>query len=306
MIFSLITSLFLTVAIICFLNLTPEQITQDIITLLSKRESIRDRIHSLRSGKKKKSLGQRLIYMKNALTAMGKGGSFAFIICSSLVLFAAGAVVAVLINNVFLVPVFAAAFAVIPFIYVRNSMDAYDKHIKDEIETTLSIISTSYMRSDDIIGAVKENLTYIKPPLREHFSAFLSDATLISNTKQALKNLRKKVDDEIFSEWCDALLQCQDDSTIKDTLQPIVVKLTDVRIVNSELSSMMAAVRMEYYTMVGLVIGNIPLLYVLNKDWFHTLIFELPGKITLGVCGAVIFVTYLFMLKFTKPVEYKG
>ena len=306
MIFSLIASLFLIVTIVCFFNLTPEQITSDVIKLFSKRESIRDRIHSLRTGKKKKSLGQRLIYMKDALTAMGKGGRFGFIICLSLILFAVGGVLAVLINNIFLLPVFATAFAVIPFIYVRSSMDAYEKHIKDELETTLSIISTSYMRSDDIISAVKENLTYIKPPLREHFSAFLSDATLISNTKQALKNLKKKVDDEIFREWCDALLQCQDDSTLKDTLQPIVAKLTDVRIVNTELSSMMAAVRMEYYTMVGLVVGNIPLLYVLNKDWFHTLIYELPGKITLGVCGLVIFVTYLFMLKFTKPIEYKG
>lgn len=306
MIFSLLASLFLIVSIVCFLKLTPEQITNDVIALLSKRESIRDRIHSLRTGKKKKSLGQRLIYMKGALTAMGKGNKFALIICSSFVLFAVGAVVAVLINNIFLVPVFAVAFAVIPFVYVRNSMDAYEKHIEDELETTLSIISTSYMRSDDIIAAVKENLTYIKPPLREHFSAFISDAMLISNTKQALKNLKKKVDDEIFNEWCDALLQCQDDSTLKDTLQPIVAKLTDVRIVNSELSSMMASVRMEYYTMVGLVVGNIPLLYVLNKDWFHTLLFETPGKITLGICGAVILVTYLFMLKFTKPVEYKG
>lgn len=306
MIFSLIASLFLIVTIVCFFNLTPEQITSDVIKLFSKRESIRDRIHSLRTGKKKKTLGQRLIYMRDALTAMGKGGRFGFIICLSLILFAVGGVLAVLINNIFLLPVFATAFAVLPFIYVRSSMDAYEKHIKDELETTLSIISTSYMRSDDIISAVKENLTYIKPPLREHFSAFLSDATLISNTKQALRNLKKKVDDEIFKEWCDALLQCQDDSTLKDTLQPIVAKLTDVRIVNTELSSMMAAVRMEYYTMVGLVVGNIPLLYVLNKDWFHTLIYELPGKITLGVCGLVIFVTYLFMLKFTKPIEYKG
>lgn len=306
MIFSLIASLFLIVAIVCFLKLTPEQITNDVIAILSKRESIRDRIHSLRTGKKKKSLGQRLTYMKDALTAMGKGNKFALIICSSLVLFAVGAVIAILINNVFLVPVFAVAFAVIPFVYVRNSMDAYEKHIKDELETTLSIISTSYTRSDDIIAAVKENLTYIKPPLHEHFSAFISDATLISNTKQALKNLKKKVDDEIFNEWCDALLQCQDDSTLKDTLQPIAAKLTDVRIVNSELSSMMASVRMEYYTMVGLVVGNIPLLYVLNKDWFHTLLFETPGKFTLGICGAVILVTYLFMMKFTKPVEYKG
>ena len=306
MILSLIASIFIIVSIVCFFRLTPEQITSDVIKLFSKRESIRDRIHSLRTGKKKKSLGQKLIYMKDALTAMGKGGRFGFIICLSLILFAVGGVLAVLINNIFLLPVFATAFAVIPFIYVRSSMDAYEKHIKDELETTLSIISTSYMRSDDIISAVKENLTYIKPPLREHFSAFLSDATLISNTKQALKNLKKKVDDEIFHEWCDALLQCQDDSTLKDTLQPIVAKLTDVRIVNTELSSMMAAVRMEYYTMVGLVVGNIPLLYVLNKDWFHTLIYELPGKITLGVCGLVIFVTYLFMLKFTKPIEYKG
>jgi len=306
LILSLIASIFIIVSIVCFLRLTPEQITSDVITLFSKRESIREKIHSLRTGKKKKTLGQKLIYMRDALTAMGKGGRFGFIICLSLILFAVGGVVAVLINNIFLLPVFATAFAVIPFIYVRSSMDAYEKHIKDELETTLSIISTSYMRSDDIISAVKENLTYIKPPLREHFSAFLSDATFISNTKQALKNLKKKVDDEIFREWCDALLQCQDDSTLKDTLQPIVAKLTDVRIVNTELSSMMAAVRMEYYTMVGLVVGNIPLLYVLNKDWFHTLIYEIPGKITLGVCGLVIFVTYLFMLKFTKPIEYKG
>ena len=256
MILSLIASIFIIVSIVCFFRLTPEQITSDVIKLFSKRESIRDRIHSLRTGKKKKSLGQKLIYMKDALTAMGKGGRFGFIICLSLILFAVGGVLAVLINNIFLLPVFATAFAVIPFIYVRSSMDAYEKHIKDELETTLSIISTSYMRSDDIISAVKENLTYIKPPLREHFSAFLSDATLISNTKQALKNLKKKVDDEIFREWCDALLQCQDDSTLKDTLQPIVAKLTDVRIVNTELSSMMAAVRMEYYTMVGLVVAS--------------------------------------------------
>lgn len=43
MIFSLIASLFLIVAVVCFLRLTPEQITNDIIKLLSKRESIRDK-----------------------------------------------------------------------------------------------------------------------------------------------------------------------------------------------------------------------------------------------------------------------
>jgi Flp pilus assembly protein TadB len=217
-----------------------------------------------------------------------------------------GAVVAVLIDNVFLIPAFSVAFAMIPFIYVRNIIAIYERQTKEELETALSIITTSYSRDGNIISAVQENLLYIKPPLKESFTAFVGDALAISSSvKQALYKLKGKVDDEIFREWVDTLIQCQDNQEMKDTLQPIVSKLTDVRIVNNELNTMMSAVRTEYYTMVGLVVGNIPLLYVLNKDWFHTLIFETPGKVVLGVCGIVIVVTYFFMLKFTKPVEYK-
>lgn len=305
MIFKVTASLFLIVAIVCFLELTPQQVTDDIVKLTTKKESIRDRAHALRTGKKKKRLGDRLVYTQEALKVMGKESKFAMIVCASLILFVSGAVVAVVIDNIFLVPTFAAFFAIIPFIYVRNSMAHYEKHINEELESTLSTITTSYVRNSDIIRAVQENIDNIHPPLKEHFSAFLGDAAFVSNTKQALRNLREKVDNAIFHEWCDALMQCQDDSTLKDTLQPIITKLNDLRTVNSELSSMMSSVRMEYYTMVGMVIGNIPLLYVLNKEWFHTLIYETSGKITLGICGMVIFITYLFMLKFTKPVEYK-
>ena len=194
----------------------------------------------------------------------------------------------------------------IPFVYVRNIIDIYEKQTKQELETALSIITSSYERNGNIILAVQENLDHIKPPLKTSFTAFIGDATAISSSvKQALYNLKNKVNDEVFREWVDALIQCQDNQEMKDTLSPIVSKLIDVRLVNSELNTMMSAVRTEYYTMVGLVVGNIPLLYVLNKDWFHTLIFETPGKIVLGVCGIVIVVTYFFMLKFTKPVEFK-
>ena len=57
--------------------------------------------------------------------------------------------------------------------------------------------------------------------------------------------------------------------------------------------------------MVLLVLGNIPLLYLLNKDWFETLLFTTSGKAVLGFSGAVMLVTFLLMLKFTKPIAYK-
>ncbi len=302
----MIASVFLIIAIVCFLNLTPQQISEDINSVLSKKPNLRDRARALRAGKKKKGISAKLEYLQSALAACGKEGKFAIVCSSALVLFAVGAVVAVLINNVFLIPALSVAFAMIPFIYVRNIIDIYEKQTREELETTLSIITSSYTRDGNIISAVQENLPYIKPPLKESFTAFIGDAMAVSsNIKQALYNLKCKVDDEIFCEWVDTLIQCQDNQEMKDTLQPIVSKLTDVRIVNNELNTMMSAVRTEYYTMVGLVVGNIPLLYVLNKDWFHTLIFETPGKIVLGVCGIVIVITYFFMLKFTKPVEYK-
>ena len=307
MIMPMISSLLLIVAIVCFLNLTPQQITEDLMRLTTPKVTLREKARNMRAGKKKKSLGSKLAYTQMALAAMGQENKFALVCCASLVLFAAGAVVAVLIDNIFLLPALSVAFALIPFIYVRNSLSQYEKHIKTDLETTLSTITTSYIRNEDIILAVRENLDYIKPPLRACFNAFIGDAVAVSSSvKQALRNLKEKVDDDIFREWCDALIRCQDDRALVDTLHPIVAKLTDVRVVNSELSTMMAAVRTEYYTMVGLVVGNIPLLYVLNKDWFHTLIYETPGKIVLGVCGAVIIVTYMFLLKFTKPVEYKA
>lgn len=302
----MISSVFLIISIVCLFDLTPQQISQDITAVISKKPNLRDRAKVLRAGKKKNGLGDKLMYLQSALTSCGKEGKFALVCSSSLILFAVGAVTAVLINNVFLIPALSVALAMIPFVYAKGILSIYDKRTKEELETTLSIITTSYSRENDIVKAVQENLPYIKPPLKECFTAFVGDALAVSSSiKQALYNLKHRVDDEIFCEWCDTLILCQDNQEMKDTLQPVVSKLTDVRIVNSELNTMMSAVRTEYYTMVGLVVGNIPLLYLLNKEWFHTLIFETPGKIVLGICGIVIVVTYVFMLKFTKPVEYK-
>jgi Flp pilus assembly protein TadB len=293
-------------AIAFLMKLTPEQVSDDLINIITPNDSLRDKARNLRGNRKKHPLYKKLIWIKTALSVTGKAKQFTLVCCASLILFAGGAILSILINNLFLMPVLSIAFALLPFFYTTSTLAYYEKHTKEELETTLSIISTSYIRSDDIMAAVSENIAYIRPPLREVFQAFIGDATAVSsNTKKALMNLRDKIDDEIFREWCNTLIQCQDDRTLKDTLQPVVAKLTDVRIVNSELKTMLSSVRNEYWMMVALVAGNIPLLYFLNRDWFNTLLFQTPGKIVLGICGAVILITALFMVKFTKPIEYR-
>ena len=292
--FSIIAFILAAVGIVLALGITPESVTNDIMKLVSPKQTLRDKALIAKGKKKSRRLTKEILHIRDALDATGKGKQFTIACSASIVFLVLGCVLAMLIDNYFLIPVFAAAFAMLPFFFARSTISAYDKHIKEELETALSIITTSYIRSDDIVGAVNENIAYLKPPIREIFQSFIGDATMISSDlKEALRTLREKIDNDIFREWCDTLIACQDDRTLKDTLLPIVAKLTDVRIVNNDLKTMLGEVRREYWTMVFLVIGNIPL------------IDTIPGKIVLAVCGIVIIITALLMLKYTKPVEYK-
>ena len=305
-IFYLIGFLLISAGIILLLGITPEVVTNDMMKFISPKQTLRDKAQIAKGRKKSKRITKEILHIKEALEVTGKGKQFTIACAASVVMLVAGCFLAVLLNNMFLIPVFAAAFAMLPFLFAKSTIAAYDKHIKEEMETALSIITTSYIRSDDIVGAVNENITYLKPPIREIFQGFVGDATMISSDlKEAIRNLKEKIDNDIYREWCDTLIACQDDRTLKDTLLPIVSKLTDVRIVNNDLKTMLAEVRKEYWMMVCMVVANIPLLYVLNKDWFHALMFTLPGKIVLAICALVILITALLMMKYTRPIEYK-
>lgn len=306
MIFSIISSLLLVIGIGILFGLTPERVTTDLLSVITPHDTLREQSRSLRENKKRHSIYEKLMKIKTALTVTGKAKQFSLICFLSVVLFVIGILLSAAIKNLFLLPTISIALALVPFIYTTNILSLYERTTKEELETTLSIISTSYIRNDDIVYAVQENIEYIKPPIKDVFKSFETEATLVSSDiKKALHHLKRKIDDEIFREWCDALIQCQDDRTLKDTLLPIVSKLTDVRVINNELKTMLQSAKNEYWMMVLLLISNIPILYMLNKDWFNTLVYETSGKAVLGICGVVILVTALFMIKFTKPVEYK-
>jgi putative copper export protein len=78
-----------------------------------------------------------------------------------------------------------------------------------------------------------------------------------------------------------------------------------MRVVSGELDYMMYEPLKEFITMALLLVGNIPLIYFLNKDWYSALVDTSFGKAILAVCGAVIFVSLAAVIRLTKPVEYK-
>ena len=71
-----------------------------------------------------------------------------------------------------------------------------------ELETALSIITTAYLRSEDILTSVEENLEYLNPPVKNIFQDFVSRIRLIDpDLEAALDELRTRIADDVFKEW---------------------------------------------------------------------------------------------------------
>ena len=275
--------------------------------LLDGPKGIREEILEQTQRKKKSFLRREVEEIQSILKATDRENTFPFLCTVSLVLFAVGAAGAAMLGNFFLVPVAAVGFMFLPFWYIKLTASHFKKDVSAELETALSIITTAYLRSEHILTSVEENLEYLNPPVKNIFQDFVSRIRLINpDLEAALDELRARIADDVFKEWVDALKACLYDRSLKTTLTPIVAKLSDMRIVNAELEYMVMEPRKEFITMVVLVVGNIPLLYFLNKDWYHTLMHTVVGQIMLSIAGIIIFVSTAHVIRLTKPIEYRS
>lgn len=239
------------------------------------------------------------------LKTAGYPGQRKRVIRLSLLLFGAGAILPTLLGNPYLSPVLGAGASFLPLCLLRQRESAYRKTLNVEMETAVSIITTSYLRSEDLVQSVRENLSYIGTSVREPFSEFVYGTQMISaNISAALNVLKAQIPYSIFGEWCDAMIQCQSDRTLKHMLLPVLEEFSDVRIVQSRLETLLSQPRREAITMMLLVVTNIPLLYLLNRDWYNTLLYTTPGQIVLAICAGIILFAAMRVMKLSKPIEY--
>ena len=307
---TLVTIAFLLAVTGCFLmlRLSPFSFLEGLSAFIKpEKQTLKSRIEQSRKSRKPRGLKHLFLETKEVLRVTGKSGMFSMLCVLSMLLFVVGVLMALTMKNTYMVPVLAAGLALLPFYYVKFTAGRHKKQVGTELETALSIITTSYLRGKNtIIRAIEENQPYLNPPVAEVFRNFLLQAKLInSNLKEALEQMKPGIDNGVFHEWVDAVIACQDDYNLKSTLPPIVAKLSDMRVVSAELDLLLMEPVKEYITMVVLLLGSIPLMYFLNQEWYHTLMFTEFGKILLAVCGGAIFVSVAAVARHTRPIEYK-
>lgn len=297
----------LTAGFFMLFGISPMEFTEGIFSrILAKPNSIKSQINEATRRKKPNLLRREITEAQEILRLTNRTQMFGILCACSLGLAAAGICISAAIGNLFLAPVLAIGLMFVPFWYVKTTATNYKKAISSELETALSMITTAYLRNEDIITSIKENVHYLNAPVKSVFENFISRIKLSNpDLTAAILDMKQHIDNEVFHEWCDSLILCQNDRSLKSTLTPIVNKLSDMRVVNADLEYMVTGPRKEFITMALLVIGNIPLLYMLNKAWYNSLMNTIPGQIILAVSAVGIFVATAIVIKLTKPIEYK-
>ena len=289
------------------LSITPTEFTDGVFSkLLSNSKSLKAQINESTNRKKIGFFKREITEVQEILRVTGRSERFPVLCLLSLALFSVGAAITISFGNFFAVPVLAVGMMMLPFWYVRLTQSHFKKDISAELETALSIVTTAYLRNEDIVTAVEENIGYLNPPVLSVFKAFTYRIKMIDpDIVSALGAMRGQIDNAVFHEWCDAMISGQYDRSLKSTLTPIVTKLSDMRVVNGELENVVFGPRKEFISMQVLMLCNIPLLYFLNKDWYNTLMHSAPGQIVLAICFVIMFVSMAFVVKLTQPIEYK-
>lgn len=216
-----------------------------------------------------------------------------------------GLVVAMGINNVFLIPPFVLGAALGPVWVVKLTSSNKKKKLNDILEVALSGVTSSYMRNDNIIVAVEENLGFMNGIVKQAFAKFVNENKLVNaNISLGIQKLQRAIDNNTFHEWCDALYQCQTDRSLKVTLFPIVNRFSETKAIQAELDTLMMMPFKETITVAIVVILSIPLMAVMNPEWYTTLTTTVVGKIILSIVAFSIIFSINKSVALSVPLKH--
>lgn len=263
-------------------------------------------VDETRGTRKYNPVTKQFVELRELLIGCGREEKYNRYVRLSLLGGLGGAAIAALLHNLMIMPVLALIGAMCPIWYLRFWAIGYKKATNAELETALSIITSSYTRTNNLTAAIEENLQHISPPVREVFEQYIIQTRFIDgSTVKAIRTIRPMIKNPIFAEWCDSLVLCQSNYELKDVLPAVVSKLSDTRSIQQELDTMCYNAIKETSMLIVLTIANIPLMYFLNREWFQNLMFTFPGHIILVLTGFCVIFAVFRAIRVTRPIEYR-
>ncbi len=316
----IIVALLLFVAAVCFFNLN---VFKGLKKLVNSESGVRGRVEQFLKQRKegrKNNLKQRIdniqgrqrvnIWSQNfeqarrILVTTNQASKLKLLNLICVVFFFIGAVLSILAQNILLLPVLSIGFTLIPMWYIKFNEFHYINRLASELEVALSVITTSYLRTDNLLQSVEENLHYIDRPVKDVFAKFLNEVKYVNaNVSSALEAMKGNFQNSVFHEWCDTVFLCLSDRELKHSLQPIVDQFSDNKDLQQSMETILLQPTRDYCIIVGIVLLIFPIMYLLNKEWFSIMVDTVGGKVMITGLSVIIFYGMNKAVNMSRPVN---
>lgn len=281
----------------------PRDVTRELKKPFENEVNRKRRIRKITG--KKPSPAQRM--MEEAVTmldASGMGEQVATYRNMAILLAVAGFLFGMVIDNILVSLVLSLGLAVTPLTVIRLRSADYGRMVNEKLEMAMSSVTNSYVATGNLLIAVERVLPMLPAPVNDIFKRFQVDMQYVDgNTVRAIQHMRESVNNWYWQEWCNALIQCQDDVSLNRTLSGIVERLSEMRQIQMEVDTTLRKHMSDYVVTVMLVLGSIPLMGFMVPDWYDMLMNTLPGKITLAIVLATVLVTSVWVSRAQVPAE---
>lgn len=231
------------------------------------RQTLKQKIKILEQGGKKENFLQSsynaMITILNKTDSNNKIKTYKYICFLSGVF---GFLFAVMLKSPLLVPVLSLGCGLLPMWLLRYKQYRYTIKMNEELSVALSTISSSYVRNENIILAVSENIVFLKQPVKRTFERFLDRCNVNADTKENLFKLREEIDSKIFKIWCDNVIASREDINQKHSLNAVVEQFASQKSIYDELKTEMQKPILLYLVMLAICFISYPLAFLLGNS----------------------------------------
>lgn len=280
---------------------------RQLLEKLPKKEkhlTLKKRLEELRGQKKASFITRNVEEAQHVLAITGKAGKVNSTMTFCGVCAGIGFFLGLILRVPMLCPILTVGFYLVPLWIVKLSARNYRRHLGNELSTCLSIITASYVRNENIIAAIDENLINLHQPVKEPFAKFLARVKFVNpDVTSALVMLRDSIDDAIFYNWCSTLIQCQNDRSLKYSLQPLVQRFSQTKAIQAEVETELMKPFTNFLQMSALAPGLVPLFYFVNQEWFYYLTQSILGQAGMAFTAIAILMGINKSVNLTKPIE---
>lgn len=204
----------------------------------------------------------------------------------------------------------AVAFLPLPWMYLAFKAEQALIAENDELENAMSVITNSYLGSNDIVRSVEayvnEKNRYIREELRQvgPFEEFITEVIMVNpNLERGLFLLSAKINNPYFAQWTKMLVLCLQYREMKFTLMPIIKAMNDAKAMKIESDSEMQKVWRDYGLTVALMFAIIPVLRLANAEWYAILTHTVIGQGLVILMIVMALITSLWVMRINKPLN---